>query len=193
MKRLQAGLWLVPALILLAGCAATAPAKVEPKEKFEIIKEKEIAVAPSVKAPDERVALPRSFPDRDLLLEGVARLNPAGRPEPKAAREIFSALIQNHPESRWRPAAETFIRLLDEGDAAREKSRQENLLLEKAQAERARALQENELLKKAVRELTEKLQAETAALSQENERLKKDLQRLKSLEIELQKRERMLR
>ena len=39
----------------------------------------------------------------------------------------------------------------------------------------------------------ERLQAETAALTQENEQLKKDLQRLKLLEIELQKRERMLR
>ena len=39
----------------------------------------------------------------------------------------------------------------------------------------------------------ERLQAETAALTQENELLKKDLQRLKLLEIELQKRERMLR
>ena len=61
------------------------------------------------------------------------------------------------------------------------------------QGERAKALHENDFLKKAVRDLTEKLQTETAALSQENERLKSDLQRLKALEIELQKRERMLR
>jgi hypothetical protein len=38
-----------------------------------------------------------------------------------------------------------------------------------------------------------KLQSETAALTQENEQLKKDIQRLKALEIELEKRERTLR
>ena len=54
-------------------------------------------------------------------------------------------------------------------------------------------MQENEALQKKLRELTEKLQKETAALVQENEKLKRDLQRLKALEIELEKRERMLR
>ena len=54
-------------------------------------------------------------------------------------------------------------------------------------------MQENEALQKKLRELKEKLQTETTALIQENEKLKKDLQRLKALEIELEKRERMLR
>jgi len=43
------------------------------------------------------------------------------------------------------------------------------------------------------RELKERMQTETAALIQENEKLKTDLRRLKALEIELEKRERMLR
>jgi len=72
-------------------------------------------------------------------------------------------------------------------------SRLDSLLVDKTGTERLRALQENDQLKKAVRELTEKLQSETAALAQENEQLKGDIQRLKALEIELQKRERMLR
>jgi len=54
-------------------------------------------------------------------------------------------------------------------------------------------LKENDGLRQTIRELTERLQAETAALTQENDQLKKDLQRLKLLEIELQKRERMIR
>ena len=52
---------------------------------------------------------------------------------------------------------------------------------------------QNDRLKKTVRELTDKLQAGKASLSQENEQLRKDLKRLKDLEIELEKRERMLR
>jgi hypothetical protein len=189
MKRVQAWLWLIPAFLFLAACAATVPARVETATP----KEKQAPVVPPVKPPEERVILPRSFPDRDLLLDGIVQLNRPGRPDQKAAREIFSALIQNHPGSRWRPAAENFIRMIDEGEASQERSRQERLVLEKAQAERAKALQENELLKKTVRDLNEKHQAEMAVLSQENERLKKDLQRLKALEIELQRRERMLR
>ena len=61
------------------------------------------------------------------------------------------------------------------------------------QAERTEAQQENEALQKKLRELNERLQMEMAALVQENEKLKRDLQRLKALEIELEKRERMLR
>ena len=161
MKRVQAGLWLIPVFLFLTGCAATIPARVE----TAATKEKEAAVVHPVKPPEERVVLPRSFPDRDLLLEGIARLNHSDRPERTGAREIFSALIQNHPESRWRPAAEKFLRMIDEGEASQERFRQEHLLLEKTQAERAKALQENELLKKTVRDLNEKYQAEMAALS----------------------------
>jgi hypothetical protein len=41
--------------------------------------------------------------------------------------------------------------------------------------------------------LSEKYQAELAELQQENEQLKNDLQLLKNLEIQLDKREKMLR
>jgi hypothetical protein len=187
MKRSQATFLLILTLLILAGCAATAPVKVEKREI------KELAVDPAVKPAAETVTLPRFFADRELLLEGVANLNRSDRPDPAAARKIFSTLIQNHPQSRWRSAAETFIRLIDEGEASRESIRREHLLMEQAQTEQAKSLQENDRLKKTVRELTEKLHAETAALALENEQLKKDLQRLKALEIELQKRERMLR
>jgi hypothetical protein len=184
MKRSQAAFLLILTLLILTGCTATAPVKVEKGE---------IAVEPAVKPTEEGVTLPRFFADRDLFLEGVAILNRPDRPDPAAARKIFFFLIQNHPQSRWRSAAETFIRLIDEGEATRESIRREHLLMEKVQTEQGKALQENDRLKKTVRELTEKLQAETAALTLENEQLKKDLQRLKALEIELQKRERMLR
>ena len=114
-------------------------------------------------------------------------LNLPERPDPEKARSIFLSLIQRYPQSRWRPAAEAFIRLIDERDAFREMSRQDRLLVDKTKTEQLRALQENDRLKKTVRELTEKLQSETAALAQENEQLKRDLQRLKALEIELRK------
>ena len=173
----------VLAVFFIVGCAAAPPA----------IEKRDVA-APAVKPTEETTAAPlRLFEERDLLLDGVALLNLPERPDPEKGRLIFLSLIQRYPQSRWRPAAEMFIRLIDERDAFGEMSRQDRLLVDKTRTERARALQENDHLKKAVRELTEKLQSETAALTQENEQLKGDLQRLKALEIELQKRERMLR
>jgi hypothetical protein len=174
--------WMAAAL-LLAGCAA-APTAIE----------KQDVAAPAVKAAGVAPVAPqRLFEDRELLLDGVTLLNLPDRPEPSKARPVFVSLIQLYPQSRWRPAAEAFIRLIDERDAFMEASRQGRILTDKGQAEKAKALQENEALKKTVRELTEKLQKETTALTQENEQLKQDLQRLKALEIELEKRERMLR
>ena len=170
----------VLAVFFLVGCAAAPPA----------IEKKDVA-APAVKPVE--AAPPRLFEERDLLLDGVALLNLPERPDPEKARSLFLSLIQRYPQSRWRSAAEALIRLIDEKDAFREMSRLDRLLVDKTKTERSRALQENDHLKKTVRELTEKLQSETAALAQENEQLKRDIQRLKALEIELQKRERMLR
>jgi hypothetical protein len=174
---------MVLALLFIVGCAAAPPAV----EKKDIAK-------PAVKPVEETPAAPpRLFEERDLLLDGVALLNLPSRPDQEKARAIFLSLIQRYPQGRWRSAAEALVRLIDERDAFGEMSRMDRLLVDKTSMERLRALQENDQLKKAVRELTEKLQSETAALAQENEQLKRDIQRLKALEIELQKRERMLR
>ena len=171
------------ALFFIVGCAAAPP----------VIEKRDVA-APPVKPMEEALpAPPRLFEERDLLLDGVALLNLPERLAQEKARSVFLSLIQRYPQSRWRPVAEAFIRLIDERDAFGEMSRLDRLLVDKTKTERSRALQENDHLKKAVRELTEKLQSETAALAQENEQLKRDIQRLKDLEIELQKRERMLR
>ena len=61
--------------------------------------------------------------------------------------------------------------------------------IEKAKEENTRLLKENEQVKKDNRRMLE----ETAKLIQENEQLKKDIQLLKSLEVQLEKREKMLR
>jgi hypothetical protein len=173
----------VLAVFFIVGCAAAPPA----------IEKKDVA-APAVKPVEAAPAAPpRLFEERDLLLDGVVLLNLPERPDPEKARSIFLSLIQRYPWSRWRPTAEAFIRLIDERDAFMEMSRQDRLLVDKSKEERSRVLQENDHLKMTVRELTEKLQSETAVLTQENEQLKRDIQRLKALEIELQKRERMLR
>lgn len=177
--------WMTAALFM-AGCAA-APTAIE----------KQDIAAPAVKAAEETPAAPekppRLFEERDLLLDGVALLNRPDQSEPSKARSVFISLIQRYPQGRWRSTAEAFINLIDERDAFREASRQDRLLTDRVKAEKAKALQESEALRKTVRELTERLQKETTALAQENEQLKQDIQRLKALEIELEKRERTLR
>ena len=182
MRRFQTAAGVL-ALLLLVGCATAPIAE----------KKKEFGSEPVVKPADKSVTPPLIVKDFDLLSEGIALLSRPDRPDPTKARSVFASLLQHQPKSRWRSAAETFIRLIDEAEVSWEMNRQEHLLLEKAQSEQNRLLKENDHLRKTIRDLTERLQVETAALIQENEQLKKDLQRLKLLEIELQKRERMLR
>jgi ABC-type phosphate transport system auxiliary subunit len=176
------------AMLILAGCAATPPPVVPPPGEVA-----PAPVQPVPPAPPARVELPPSRPDLALFDEGVALLKSAERSGTVSAREVFSLLLKNHPQSRWRPAAEAYLYLIDTGDVLREASRKGQIMTENLLAERGRLLQENEQLKKNVRELTERQQAEAGSLAQENERLRLDLQRLKALEIELEKRERMLR
>jgi len=186
MKRLRAACFALLAVLIFTGCAAPVPTA----EKREVA-----VAAPAPPAPPagERMTAPRQVEDHDLFLEGSALLNPPGGPDLEKAREVFVALLEHYPQSRWRLAAEGFIHLIDESRASREAGRDVRLGQEKLRAEISAVLQENESLKKNLRELKERVQTETAALIQENEKLKTDLRRLKALEIELEKRERMLR
>jgi hypothetical protein len=183
MNRLQTTLVRIVALLFLAGCAAPAPT----------VEQKIVVPEPPAPPIEQGVNPPRLNEDRDIFAEGLVFLNKSDRADPAKARERFTVLLQHYPQSRWRLAAESFIRLIDEIEASREAGRRDQLLREKLRAERSEMLQEHESLKKAVRELTEKLRTETTSLIQENEKLKRDLQSLKDLEIELEKRERMLR
>ncbi|MHB8909067.1 MAG: hypothetical protein ACYDAA_09355 [Syntrophales bacterium] len=183
MNRLRAACFGLAVCVCLAGCAAAPP----PAGK------REAAVVSPAPPAEERVAAPRPVEDRDLFLEGIALLSPPGGPDPAKARALFAVLILRYPQSRWRPAAESVIRLIDENRKVLGACLEDRLQAETFQAETTALIQENESLKRALRELQEKLQTETAALVRENEKLKTDLQRLKTLEIELEKRERMLR
>jgi len=193
MNRLRITQLLMVALLFLAGCAATAP----PAEKTAVLTKPPAAPA------EKQATPPRLTEDSDLFAEGLALLNQPDRPDAAKARAVFVSLLERYPQSRWRLAAETFIRLIDEIAASRKENQRDRLLAEQVRVEQVRAeqiraewamaMQENEALQKKLREQTEKLQKEMMSLAQENEKLRKDLQRLKALEIELEKRERMLR
>jgi ABC-type phosphate transport system auxiliary subunit len=126
-------------------------------------------------------------PDAVMLNEGASWMGLSGRPADFAkAREIFTVLAKDHPESKWRPLAEGFIRMIDAIG-----SLQANNL--SAQAQMEKLLQDNEQLRGDIQTLRGKFQAERAGLQQENEQLKKDLELLRKLEVQLDQREKMLR
>lgn len=142
---------------------------------------------PANPSPDfEKGWFKRSPSDTDIFSKGMSYL---GNHEKAAdyvkARGAFEELLKKFPRSKWRGLSEILIRLID----GMEKYNADMQLIERAKEEKIKLLKENEQIKKDNKQLLE----ETAKLVQENEQLKKDIQLLKSLEVELEKREKMLR
>ena len=136
----------------------------------------------------------KTLSDSALFIEGIFYLGGPGREtDYTKARSAFDVLLKMHPESKWRTLSEVLLRLIDEMQLCQAKNVSDRMLIEKADADRGKLREENEQLKKEVRLLDDKFQAEMTKLHQENEQLKKDIQLLKNLEIQLDKREKMLR
>jgi gas vesicle protein len=125
--------------------------------------------------------------DAAALNEGASYLGFPEKPADYAkARASFETLIKNYPKSKWRSLAETLIRLLDDLQSVQ-------AVQARGQSEQEKLKNENERLKKEIQALNGRFQAERSALLQENEQLKKDIELLKKLEVQLDKREKMLR
>ncbi|MCX7816016.1 MAG: hypothetical protein N2317_00710 [Syntrophales bacterium] len=93
------------------------------------------------------------------------------------AREMFSVLLAEYPDSRWAPYARLFIKVID-GLESSELSKNEAL-------ERVGVCQSD---LERVRRSLEQTTKEIDRLEKENRRLRDDLETLKRLEIDLQKR-----
>ena len=136
----------------------------------------------------------RTPSDTVLFREGYAWLGTSGQPADYVkARDAFDRLIRLYPQSKWRSYAETYRNLLDELKSTSDKALSDSLEKRNVQAEIEELKAALNQSRKAYRLLQDKMQADTARLQQENEQLKNDLQRLKRLEIELQRRERSAR
>jgi len=158
---------------LLCACAQTAPRPAAP--------------LPSASPVMQEGLFSFNSEDTDCFNRGVDFLeNEGAAPEGGKAREAFAELLAKYPRSKWQKAAAALVRLLDERARLREGRVQDGQALEKARGE-------IEQLRKELRALNDRLQSETARLAQENEQLKKDLQLLKELELQLDKRDRNLR
>ncbi len=139
---------------------------------------------------NDRSWFKRSPADVDIFYQGISYLSDKGNAADYAkAKAAFNEVLKTYPKSKWRGLSETFIRLIDVEQLYEEKSRTDDQFIEKVKDDNARLFKENEQVKRDNRRLVE----ETAKLIQENEQLKNDIQLLKSLEVQLEKREKMLR
>jgi hypothetical protein len=139
---------------------------------------------------DEKGLFKRSPSDTDLFNKGMSYLgNNEKVADYTGARSTFDELLKIYPDSKWRSISAVLIRLIDGMQSCKEKSSADRILIEKTRDDKSRFLRETEQLKEDNRNLLE----ETARLIQGNELLKKDIQLLKSLEVQLEKREKMLR
>jgi predicted RNase H-like nuclease (RuvC/YqgF family) len=160
------------------------------------------ASLPRTPGPDVSLSEPSSAlrnriftsPEDDLFREGLSCLITAAQPaDYEKARSAFAALVTSYPKSKGAEPAQRFIALLDGLQACQSKGTDDRKHIESLMREKEGALLENESLRKNLKQTHERLQTETQKLLAENEQLKKDLQLLKDLEIQLERRERMLR
>jgi hypothetical protein len=172
-------------LVLLFGACATSSTVTPGKESAQGI----------TAVPVEKAGLFGKPPaDAMMFNEGVSWLGLSDKPADYAkAKETFAVLTKNYPQSKWRPLAETFIRLIDAIGSLQAKNLSAQELTEKLQRDNGQFNQDNERLQKDLQALSSKFQAERAALLQENEQLRKDMELLKKLEVQLDQRGKMLR
>jgi hypothetical protein len=169
---------MVGMLVFLFGACASSPTGAPVKGTA-----RDMAVIPA----DETGVFGEAPADAAMLNEGLSHLSLPDKPIDYAkARKTFAALTTVYPKSRWRPLAETLIRLIDANVALQARSLSAQELTKTLQ-------RENEQLKQDIRSIGSRFQAERAGLLQENEQLKKDMELLKKLEVQLDQREKMLR
>jgi hypothetical protein len=173
LKNISLILYSVMMMAFCLGCA-TAPVQVQtsvaekPKNMF--------ALTPS---------------DTDMFVEALRDLsNVEAEPNYNAIKVKLENLVQQYPKSKWTPGAQALIRNIDKNvslqtQLAREKQKNQN--------DRAKLQKEIDILSEELRLTDEKHKTDTTRLQQENEQLKKDMQLLKQLEVQLERREKMLR
>ena len=132
--------------------------------------------------------------DEELFLQAMRQIaDPLNQDSLATAKQTLESLLSGYPQSQWNDATRATLRLIGELDTYRQRLPIEQDMVQKLATDKNRILQENEQLKKELRLLSEKYQADLVELQQENEQLKKDLQLLKNLEIQLDRRGKMLR
>lgn len=126
--------------------------------------------------------------DKDLFEAALSHFSSSEKePNYNEAKAALDKLVAQFPRSRWAPAAQALLSGIDRITALQI---QLNQAQQKTRDAEAKLQKELDVEKGRVEE---KYSAEMTRLQQENEQLKKDIQQLKTLELQLEKREKMLR
>ena len=125
--------------------------------------------------------------ERELFEEALSYLsNNNNEPNYYEAKTRLENLVAQFPKSKWVAGAKALLSCLDRISTLRGQ-------LKQTQDEHVKLTKELEGLRDNNRQIEEKYAAEIIRLKQENEQLKNDIQQLKNLELQLEKREKMLR
>ncbi len=139
--------------------------------------------------------------DTALFQEGYERLRGVERPKDEAiARQAFILLMEQYPKSKWRGYAELYLRLLNEEQQLQKELQDLRNRVQADQRDAAARETELERERQELRSLLEKGRADAARLQQENQtlrhendRLRNNIDSLKRLEIELERRDKLYR
>ena len=129
--------------------------------------------------------------DKELFTEALSCLsNDKKGPDYSEAQIRLQNLVEQFPNSKWTTSAEALILTLDRISTLQAALKKEKL---KTQGEQLKLTKEIHKLKDNAEQIEGKYSVEIVRLQQENEQLKKDIQQLKTLEIQLEKREKKMR
>ena len=129
--------------------------------------------------------------DKELFQEALSYLSQDQKEANYAeAQSRLQKLVSQFPESQWMGSVEALLITLDKIIVLQTALRNEKL---KAQGEQGKLTKEIKKLRENADQIDGKYSVEIVRLQQENEQLKKDIQQLKNLEIQLERREKMLR
>jgi hypothetical protein len=122
--------------------------------------------------------------DTALIREALVLLSSKKEeaPDYNTARAKLEALVQKYPKSKWVSSAQGLNSTIDKMLLLQSRIKAEKTALDKANADKTALFTENESLR-----------GDNLKLKQENEKLKSDMALLKKLEIQLEKREKMLK
>lgn len=154
--------------ILTAGCTPPLVVNNKPPER---------------KSSEDKVSLSLSSSEADLIQEALGFLNnPEGAPDYNSVRAGLESFILQYPRSKWTGCAQSLLQTINKITVLQNKAKTERLALDRAYADKSRLFKEIELLK-----------TEAVKLQHENDQLRNDIVLLKQLEIQLEKREKMLK
>jgi hypothetical protein len=148
--------------------------------------------SPITDKPNDRVQkrkslFEKSLSDADIIREILISLDKqGGESDYNAVKAKLAIFIDEYPQSKWAGSARALILTINKLLALQETVKTQSLALDKENAEKTK-------LKNDYQFSEERDRVEISKLQQENVQLKKDIALLKKLEIQLDRREKMLR